>query len=317
MEIACDNIDRVMNVEMRRPGLPRGNKWAMYSIARNAAPAPLVLETARMLDRAPARVLIVSGAAVPKHMPLGENDGPIGSVVLANSLSAIGHSVAILTDPACAGPFEGLIRYLDISVEVFQIGLEDRPMQERMVEENDLFIAIERLGGNVNGNLYGVNGHPRGGMRANLDHLFRTARAQGKPTMAIGDGGNEIGFGKIRDRLEREMPEYAYKDVTPCGGGIYSAMETDTLLVANSSNIGAYGVTAALALLRRDPSLCHTPELDYALAHVGAGLGLVDGVNGELRPWCDGIPPEANAAVVQVMLNIVERTLETAAPRHF
>jgi hypothetical protein len=317
MEIACDNIDRVMNVEMRRPGLPRGNKWAMYSIARNAAPAPLVLETARMLDRAPARVLIVSGAAVPKHMPLGENDGPIGSVVLAKSLSAIGHSVAILTDPACAGPFEGLIRYLDISVEVFQIGLEDRPMQERMVEANDLFIAIERLGGNVNGNLYGVNGNPRGGMRANLDHLFRTARALGKPTMAIGDGGNEIGFGKIRDRLEREMPEYAYKDVTPCGGGIYSATETDTLLVANSSNIGAYGVTAALALLRQDPSLCHTPELDYALAHVGAGLGLVDGVNGELRPWCDGIPPEANAAVVQVMLNIVERTLETAAPRHF
>jgi D-glutamate cyclase len=317
MEIACDNIDRVMNVEMRRPGLPRGNKWAMYSIARNAAPAPLVLETARMFDRAPARVLIVSGAAVPKHMPLGENDGPIGSAVLAKSLSAIGHSVAILTDPACAGPFEGLIRYLDISVEVFQIGLEDRPMQERMVEANDLFIAIERLGGNVNGNLYGVNGNPRGGMRANLDHLFRTARALGKPTMAIGDGGNEIGFGKIRDRLEREMPEYAYKDVTPCGGGIYSAMETDTLLVANSSNIGAYGVTAALALLRQDPSLCHTPELDYALAHVGAGLGLVDGVNGELRPWCDGIPPEANAAVVQVMLNIVERTLETAAPRHF
>jgi hypothetical protein len=317
MEIACDNIDRVMNVEMRRPGLPRGNKWAMYSIARNAAPAPLVQETARMLDRAPARVLIVSGAAVPKHMPLGENDGPIGSVVLAKSLSAIGHSVAILTDPACAGPFEGLIRYLDISVEVFQIGLEDRPLQERMVEENDLFIAIERLGGNVNGNLYGVNGNPRGGMRANLDHLFRTARAQGKPTMAIGDGGNEIGFGKIRDRLEREMPEYAYKDVTPCGGGIYSALETDTLLVANSSNIGAYGVTAALALLRRDPSLCHTPELDYALAHVGVGLGLVDGINGELRPWCDGIPPEANAAVVQVMLNIVERTLETAAPRHF
>jgi D-glutamate cyclase len=307
----------MMNVEMRRPGLPRGNKWAMYSIARNAAPAPLVLETARMFDRAPARVLIVSGAAVPKHMPLGENDGPIGSVVLAKSLSAIGHSVAILTDPACAGPFEGLIRYLDISVEVFQIGLEDRPMQDRMVEANDLFIAIERLGGNVNGNLYGVNGNPRGGMRANLDHLFRTARALGKPTMAIGDGGNEIGFGKIRDRLEREMPEYAYKDVTPCGGGIYSAMETDTLLVANSSNIGAYGVTAALALLRQDPSLCHTPELDYALAHVGAGLGLVDGVNGELRPWCDGIPPEANAAVVQVMLNIVERTLETAAPRHF
>jgi hypothetical protein len=229
----------------------------------------------------------------------------------------MGHSVRILTDPACAGPFEGLIRYLGLPVEVLRIGLEDRPMQERMVEENEVFVAIERLGGNVNGNLYGVNGKPRRGMRANLDHLFRTARARGKPTLAIGDGGNEIGFGKIRPRLEREMPDFAYKDVTPCGGGIYSAVETDTLLVANSSNIGAYGVTAALALLRRDPSLCHTPQLDYALAHVGAGLGLVDGVNGALRPWCDGIPPEANAAVVEIMRNIVERTLEAAAPREF
>jgi hypothetical protein len=31
------------------------------------------------------------------------------------------------------------------------------------------------------------------------------------------------------------------------------------------------------------------------------------------RPWCDGIPPDANAAVVALMKNIVERTLE---PEH-
>lgn len=94
-------------------------------------------------------------------------------------------------------------------------------------------------------------------------------------------------------------------------------METDTLVVANSSNIGAYGMTAGIALLNRDVALCHTPELEFELAHVGAGLGLVDGVNGDLRPWCDGIPPQTNAAIVQIMLTIVERTLEAPAVRHF
>lgn len=218
MEIAGDNIDRVMNVEMRRPGLPRGNKWPMYALAREAAAQPLVLTAGRMLDHHASRILIVSGAAVPGHMPVGENDGPIGSVVLAKCLTTLGHSVSILTDPACIGPFEGLVRYLRLPVEVVPIGIDDRPLQDQMVDEHDLFIAIERLGGNVNGNIHGVTGHSRNGIRANLDHLFQRARATGKPTLAIGDGGNEIGFGKIRERLETTMPEYAFKDVTPCGG---------------------------------------------------------------------------------------------------
>src|SRR5690606_4019445 len=107
----------------------------------------------------------------------------------------------------------------------------------------------------------------RASHRANLDHLFRTARMLGKRTIGIGDGGNEIGCGNIYESLSREMPEYAYKDTTPCGGGVYSVVETDVLLIANSSNMGANGLTAGLALLRQDLSLCHTPDAELALAH--------------------------------------------------
>jgi hypothetical protein len=29
MEIAADNIDKLINIEMRRTGLPRGKKWVL------------------------------------------------------------------------------------------------------------------------------------------------------------------------------------------------------------------------------------------------------------------------------------------------
>lgn len=315
--VAFENLDRLLNVEMRAHSLPRGAKWPMYLMAREQAGMSLVYATAREFDRPPARVLLVSGAAVPGYMPVGENDGPIGTVVLTRALLAMGHTVRILTDPVAAEPFRGLLRAVQAEAEVLEIGLDDRPMQERLAEESDILCAIERLGGNASGIIYGATGVSRASFRANLDHLFDTARAKGKRTIGIGDGGNEIGFGNLHPRLSEVLSAYTYKDVTPCGHGVYSVVKTDVLLVANSSNMGANAVTAGLALLRRDLSLCHTAEQELALAHVGVGLGLIDGGSGQLRPWCDGIPPAANAAVVEVLRTIVSQALTPKETRKF
>ena len=90
MEIACDNIDKLINIEMRRTGLPRGKKWVLWEVARELSPEPLILAAARLLNREASDIAIVTGAAVPGHMPVGENDGPFGSVVLATALVRIG-----------------------------------------------------------------------------------------------------------------------------------------------------------------------------------------------------------------------------------
>ena len=50
--------------------------------------------------------------------------------------------------------------------------------------------------------------------------------------------------------------------------------------------------------------------------HVGVGLGLVDG-GGEPIPLCDGIPVDASAAMVRLMQNIAERTLDPLRVRKF
>lgn len=317
MEIACDNIDKLINIEMRRKGLPRGKKWVLWEIAREVSSEPLVLAAARMLTRAPCRIAIVTGAAVPNHMPVGENDGPFGAVVLAGALTKIGHTVTIYTDPDALPPIAMLAERAGLKIDVLPLKLGDTKQQEGIAASHDLFIAIERLGGNRNGEIYGVTGVSRSSHRANVDTIFKTATKLGKPTLGIGDGGNEIGFGKVHAELEKRLPEHTMAAKTPCGGGVFSVVPTDILAVGTSSNIGAYGVVAAIALLKGDASLCHTPEEEFALHHVGVGLGLVDGGGGDRIPWCDGIPADANAALVRLMQNIVERTLDTPRVRTF
>jgi hypothetical protein len=317
MEIAADNIDKLINIEMRRTGMPRGKKWVLWEVARAISPEPLVLAAARLLDRAPSDIAIVTGAAVPDHMPVGENDGPFGSVVLASTLVKVGHKVTIYTDPDALPPIAMLAKRTGLGIDVLPLTLGDTAQQVAIAEQHDLFVAIERLGGNRNGFIYGVTGVSRSPHRANVDTIFTTATKLGKPTLAIGDGGNEIGFGKVHAELEKRLPEHIMAQKTPCGGGVFSVVPTDVLAVGTSSNIGAYGVVAALALLKKDASLCHTPEEEVALHYIGVGLGLVDGGGGGLIPWCDGIPVDANAALVRLMQNIVQRTLESPRVRNF
>ena len=317
MDIAAENMDRLLCIEMRRKGLPRGFKWALYEEARAISNGPMVLAAARLLARPGASIGIFTGAAVPEHMPLGENDGPFGASVLAAGLVAVGQRVTIHTDPACAPPIVALLERRGLAVPVVELRMGDHAQQEAFAKEHDILVAIERLGGNVHGKLHGVNGVSRDAFRCNVDTAFRAALAHGKVTIGIGDGGNEVGFGRLHAKLEARLPEFAQKDKTDGGGGIFSTVETTQLVVASTSNLGAYGVLAALAMLKEDAGLCHSAAEEIALHHVGVGLGLVDGGGGGRIPWCDGIPAESSAAVVELLRNIVARTLEPARIRRF
>jgi hypothetical protein len=317
MLFACENIDRLQCMELQGRALPRGLKAALYDLARAVHDEPLVLAAARLLNEGPRHIGIVTGAAVPKHMPVGENDGPLGATVLANALMRLGHWVSIYTDPPAAGPLRALVARLEIDVPIVELELNDKAQQEAIAADIDVLVAIERLGGNPNGIVYGATGVSRADFRCNVDHLFRTATGLGKPTLSIADGGNEIGFGKIYDALCARIPEYKLESVTPCGGGVYSVVPTDVLVVATSSNIGAYGVVAALALLREDLSICHTPEEEAALEYIGVGLQLTDGGSGKRIAAVDGVPLADNAALVHLMRSSVQRALQDTSDRGF
>lgn len=317
LSVACDNIDRLVCVEMRRRGLPVGFKTVLYDKARRLSDRPLAQAAAELLSVSPARVGIVTGASVPDHMPVGENDGPFGAAVLGEALTRIGHRVCIFTDAVCAPPIERLVERRSVDISVVPLAFNDHPQQLKIAEEQDILVAIERLGGNSNGSLHGINATCRDAFRCNVDLLFRTHAGLGRTSLAIGDGGNELGFGEISDELVAAAPELAQVKETGSASGIFSTVATSVLVVANTSNLGAYGVVAALAILREDLSLCHTPEEETALHHVGVGLGLTDGATGRCIPVCDGVPAEANAAVVLLLRNIVDRALAPPLVRDF
>ncbi len=317
MQIAADNIDKLLAAEMRRRGIPRGFKWRIFEIARAAHDEPLCLAAARPFAGDPMRIALVTGAWLPDQMPVGESDGPYGTVILAGALARIGHRVTIYSDQETTPPLAFLAGHLALDVAVEAVRRGDDEVNGRIARDFDAIVAVERLGQNGNGNLYSMNGYPMSAHHHAFDECVRAMRATGKPTVSVTDGGNEIGYGKIRDALIEALPGLNLADRTACGGGIVCATDCDALVVANSSNLGCYGMVAGLALLREDASLCHDPNIELALHHVGVGLSLIDGGGGGAVAACDGIPAESSAALVHLVRNTVEQALDLPRERDF
>ena len=138
-----------------------------------ARPCPMASRRASMRRR--GRPKGNRSASRPRNCSTGrENDGPLGSAVLAHALVRMGHRVTIYTDPPAAPPIEGLIERYGIYVPTVHLELRDAAQQDAIATALDVAVAVERHGGNPNGNLYGVTGLPRHPFRANVDHLFKT-----------------------------------------------------------------------------------------------------------------------------------------------
>ena len=75
------------------------------------------------------------------------------------------------------------------------------------VDAIDVAIAVEKPGENAVGHLHAWSGHRIEEGSISIDGLFERLTAVGKPTVAIGDRGNEIGFGAIHDEVLSLVPE--------------------------------------------------------------------------------------------------------------
>jgi len=108
---------------------------------------------------------------------------------------------------------------------------------------------------------------------APLDELFAAGPWE---TIAVGDGGNEIGMGYLPRQLIAQHVEH--------GETIACVTPARHLIVAGVSNWGAYGLLAALAILREDWRKqmlgCLDETLDKAVLEATVVRGpAVDGVS--------------------------------------
>ena len=103
-------------------------------------------------------------------------------------------------------------------------------------------------------------------------------------TVGIGDGGNEIGMGKVpHDVIRRNVPG---------GDRIACRVATDHLIVAGVSNWGGYALAAGVALLRGAtlPAELFDAEREREILRVMVEAGpLVDGVAAKATVTVDGL----------------------------
>jgi hypothetical protein len=145
-----------------------------------------------------------------------------------------------------------------------------------------------------------MRGDDMSAFAAPLDRLFSAGPWR---TIAIGDGGNEIGMGSVaRPLIARHVP---------LGDRIGCVVPADFLIAAGVSHWGAYAMLAALSALRPDWSATMLSALDPALdravieAMVRDGPA-VDGVSLQRAATIDGLAVEAHWRMLnQIRVTIV------------
>ncbi|HVI84793.1 MAG TPA: glutamate cyclase domain-containing protein [bacterium] len=330
-EIIADSIDRLTCVEMRIPGIDRGIVEPLYRAARAAqGGSPLALRAASLLRervRADDAVLVITGAGVPPYLPYGETDGPPGAVALARAIGrGLGARTVLVTEPhympglRAAAAAAGLPVLDDdlaeqrpgaVVMRTFPVDdQEGRREAEALVAHYHpaAVIAVEKLGPNAKGVIHSLRGVDGTAHTGKAHHLIQVAQAREVPTVGFGDAGNELGCGLIYDTVRRVL-QYGAKCQCPCGDGMATTVKTDVLVISNTSNWGAYGTAACLALLMHDVALLPAPDEERRVIEQCAQHGAGDGMVGLPIPWVDGTSTDVQEAMLTMLRMIVTNGL--------
>ncbi len=231
-----------------------------------------------------------------------ETDGPLGTLVLAATLQQVGIEPIIFTDTGALAIFEAGMRVLDLQIPLRGFDPGKAPAPEALLHcQPDALVAIERSGQASDGNYYNANGQVVTEQVAHFDPLFAAANDHGITTIAIGDGGNEIGFGaRIQEVRQLLGASWHIACVTPA----------HHLIACGVSNWGSYAVAAIVAELKHGQIPCDQTLLLTMLEEIVAA-GAIDGVSGQTTPSVDGLP----LAVELAMFNRLTSVLPTPTTR--
>jgi hypothetical protein len=252
--------------------------------------------------RAP-RIGLITGFFVPgADPPAAETDGPAGAALLARGFVEAGLACRLATDTVCASACRSALDAAGaaaVPVDAVAPGQAVDGLVNLWRQDGlDWVIAIERCGPAADGHPRNMRGTDILADAAQLDQAFSAGPWR---TIAIGDGGNEIGMGRVpRALIVRHVP---------FGDRIGCVVPADFLIAAGVSHWGAYAVLAALALLRPDWSAAMRAGLDPALdqAVIEAMLRdgpAVDGVSLRREPTIDALGMDEHHRVMRAILDI-------------
>lgn len=223
----------------------------------------------RVLSHPRKEIAVLTGFFIPSaDPPAFETDGPLGAAFLVRALTPLGFGVEVLGEPPVTKACDVVARGTP------------QDMSGSRVQPRALLIAIERSGPTADGHCRTMRGVEVTPHVAEWNELFHLVRAE----ISIGDGGNEIGMGKIPH-------EMVVKNILN-GDLIHCRVPADHLIVAGVSNWGAYALAAGVYVLRgmKPPADLFDPDREREILEVMVREGpLVDGVTGQQTATVDGL----------------------------
>jgi hypothetical protein len=256
-------------------------------------------------------VVVLSGfPCCVNESPPTETDGPPGAVALARTAIQLGHSCKLVTDECNEIVFQAAMADQPwansndkMEMLVFSATKDEDDRLKALAEECDLVIACERAGPGKGGNCYTMRGINMNecNLIAPLHKIVEYATISGTKFLAVGDGGNELGMGKVLDQIKKHIPK---GDLTGC------TVAADHLVAASVSNWGGYAVAAGTAVMRaaKDNSdskeqmketvaawiekCLPTDQEEIDLLKRCVAKGCRDGVSGKVEATVDGMPLE-------------------------
>jgi D-glutamate cyclase len=231
------------------------------------------------------RIGLLTGFFVPGgDPPAAETDGPAGAALMARGFIGAGLDCRLATDTECHSASRVALDQAgarSVPIDAVAPGEAMDALIERWRQERiDWVIAIERCGPGSDGRPRNMRGIDISAHAAPLDRLFSAGPWQ---TIAIGDGGNEVGMGAV--------PRPIVAENVPLGALIGCVVPADHLITAGVSHWGAYGILAALAVLRPDWSTAMLAGLDPVLDRSVVETMVRDG------PAVDGVSLRQSATI--------------------
>jgi len=259
-----------------------------------ACPGDFAAACLSFLSDPEAALDVTTGFFIPDATPPAyETDGPLGAAFLLRAIAALGYQVSVGSRQLCAEAIAKAIESKgELSVDVIELK-DDSAEPEFVIQAAGTwpgymgthYLAIECVGRAGDDRYYTMRGRDITKHTKPVDTAFiRHADAHDLVTIGIGDGGNEIGMGKIPH-------ETVVKNI-PNGDLIHCRVPTDHLIVAGVSNWGAYALAAGVYVLRgvTPPADLFDPDRERAILEVMVREGpLVDGVTGEQTATVDGL----------------------------
>ena len=260
------------------------NLRGMQQVQQQLRPG-YILRAARLFNL-PAGSTLLIGTGFPV-LDTFETDGPVGAIALYQAAQALNLKPYLV----CGKPLFSLLAQHYQCAELPVNQLQGRVAQARQLLQQlkpALVLSIERPGLSAAGIYVNMRGEDISARCASFDELLNQAPC---PTLAIGDGGNEIGMGNVQAAL-------AGLNITP------SITECDELVVADVSNWAAWGIIAMLSVLQGRDLLANAnllPLLQFLTAN-----GCIDGVTRQSTLTEDGLPYQAGEQLIQQLQMLVQ-----------